>query len=68
MAEEFREYTDSFGTVKVKKDRLWGPQTQRSIENFDIDRKHSIMPIEIVYAFAILKKSAAKVNQKFGLS
>ena len=31
MAQEFREYTDSFGTIKVKKDRLWGPQTQRSI-------------------------------------
>lgn len=61
------EYTDSFGKVRVKKDRLWGPQTQRSLEHFDINRKTSLMPIEVVYGLAILKRAAAVVNKCFGL-
>jgi len=57
MREEF----DSLGKVLVPQDKLWGAQTQRSIENFKIGNEGS-MPIELVYAYAILKKSAAHAN------
>ena len=57
MREEF----DSLGKVMVASDKLWGAQTQRSIENFKIGLPAS-MPIEIIRAYAILKKSAAYAN------
>jgi fumarate hydratase class II len=57
MREEF----DSLGKVLVPNDKLWGAQTQRSISNFDIGDSASI-PIEIIHAYAILKKSAAYAN------
>ena len=46
-------------------DSLWGPQTQRSINNFKIGKEGS-MPIEIIYAYAILKKACAKSNYELG--
>ncbi len=53
------------GEVKVPSDKYWGAQTQRSINNFKIgDQK---MPIEIIEAFAILKKAAALVNFDLGI-
>jgi len=55
---EFRIEKDTLGEVKVLKNTLWGPQTQRSINNFKIGKPGS-MPIEIIHAFAILKKAAA---------
>jgi fumarate hydratase class II len=57
MREEF----DSLGKVLVPQDKLWGAQTQRSISNFNIGDAAS-MPIEIIRAYAILKKSAAYAN------
>ena len=54
MREEF----DSLGKVLVPEDKLWGAQTQRSIDNFKIGNAGSI-PIEIIEAYAILKKAAA---------
>ena len=51
------------GEVKVEKNKLWGPQTQRSIENFKIGEKSS-MPIEIIQSFAYVKKAAAFTNHK----
>ena len=48
------------GKVLVPADKLWGAQTQRSLENFKIGGHK--MPREIIYAFAILKKAAALVN------
>ncbi|CAI0406833.1 unnamed protein product [Linum tenue] len=47
--------------------RLWGAQTQRSLQNFDIGGERERMPEPIVRAFGILKKCAAKVNMEYGL-
>ena len=56
---------DSLGSIDVPKDALWGAQTQRSIINFAIgDEK---IPIEIIYAIAQIKASAARVNNHLGL-
>ena len=63
---DFRTEKDTIGEVKVKKDALWGPQTQRSINNFKSGKAGS-MPIEIIHAFAILKKAAAKANFDLGV-
>ena len=48
-------------------DKLWGAQTQRSKQNFDICRDTDLMPIPIIHAFGVLKKCAAKVNKNYGL-
>ncbi len=56
---------DTMGEVKVPSDKLWGAQTQRSKENFKIG--DSRMPIEIIHAFAILKKAAALANMECGV-
>jgi fumarate hydratase class II len=53
---------DTMGTVEVPAEKLWGAQTQRSIENFPIGPAAS-MPIEIIHAFGYLKKAAALANQ-----
>jgi fumarate hydratase class II len=63
---EFRIEKDTLGEVKVLKNALWGPQTQRSINNFKIGKPGS-MPIEIIHAFAILKKAAAYTNFELGV-
>ena len=63
---EFRTEKDTIGEVKVPKHVLWGPQTQRSINNFKIGKPGS-MPIEIIHAFAILKKAAAFSNFDLGV-
>lgn len=56
---------DTMGEVKVPADKYWGAQTQRSLQNFKIgDNK---IPIEIIHAFAILKKSAAQTNAELGV-
>lgn len=56
----YRIEHDTMGEVKVPADKYWGAQTQRSKENFTIGAQ--LMPIEIIYAFAILKKAAAMAN------
>lgn len=61
---EYRIEHDTLGEVKVPADKLWGAQTQRSKDNFRIGQEK--MPMEVVYAFAILKKSAALANNKLG--
>ena len=63
---KFRTESDTLGKVKIPIDSLWGPQTQRSINNFNIGAKGS-MPIEIIYAYAILKKACAKSNFELGV-
>lgn len=55
---------DSMGEIAVEEDKLWGAQTQRSLENFKIGTEK--MPGEIIKAFAILKKAAALVNAELG--
>lgn len=58
---------DTMGPVEVPADKYWGAQTQRSINNFKIGGEKNRMPIEIVRAFAILKKSAALANAELGV-
>ncbi len=55
------------GEVKVPADKYWGAQTQRSIENFKIAQDTNKMPIEIIRAFAYLKKAAAITNMEAGV-
>ena len=62
----FRIEKDTIGEVKVPADKYWGAQTERSRNNFKIGRAAS-MPIEIIHAFAYLKKSAAITNNKLGV-
>ncbi|CAN1751283.1 Fumarate hydratase 1, mitochondrial [Linum perenne] len=63
----FREERDTFGPIQVPSDKLWGAQTQRSLQNFDIGGERERMPEPIIRAFGILKKCAAKVNMEYGL-
>ncbi|MEO6758345.1 MAG: lyase family protein, partial [Saprospiraceae bacterium] len=63
----FRIEKDTMGQVQVPADVYWGAQTQRSIENFDIARSTNRMPIEIIRAFAYLKKAAALTNLEAGI-
>jgi len=55
-----REETDSLGEVDVAADKLWGAQTQRSLEHFSIGK--DLIPREMITAYAILKKAAANAN------
>jgi fumarate hydratase class II len=55
-----RKETDSLGEVEVPADKLWGAQTQRSLEHFSIGK--DLMPREMIAAYAILKKAAAHAN------
>jgi fumarate hydratase class II len=57
----FRIETDSLGQLQVPADRLWGAQTQRSLEHFSIG--DDLFPDEMIVAYAVLKKAAALVNQ-----
>jgi fumarate hydratase class II len=55
---------DNLGEVKIPAGKLWGAQTQRSLQNFKIGKDK--MPIEVIKAFAILKKAAALTNYELG--
>src|SRR5499425_499481 len=55
-----RKETDSLGEVDVPADKLWGAQTQRSLEHFSIGQ--DLIPREMIAAYAILKKAAANAN------
>ena len=57
---DVRTETDSLGKVDVPADKLWGAQTQRSLEHFSIGR--DLIPREMITAYAILKKGAAIAN------
>jgi fumarate hydratase, class II len=61
MSMEFRIEKDTLGEVKVPADKYWGAQTERSRNNFKIGEPAS-MPVEIIHAFAVLKKAAALTN------
>ena len=60
----FRRESDGLGEVDVPADRLWGAQTQRSLEHFSIGE--DLIPREMIPAYAILKKAAANVNKSSG--
>jgi fumarate hydratase class II len=57
---------DALGDVEVPSDRLWGAQTQRSIENFPIGRNRYIWGRDVIRGFGILKKACARANQALG--
>ncbi len=57
---DYRIEHDSFGEIRVPADRLWGAQTQRSLENFRISGER--MPTELIRALALVKRSCARVN------
>jgi len=59
-AQSIRTETDSLGVVEVPADKLWGAQTQRSLEHFSIGS--DLIPREMIRAYAILKKAAASAN------
>jgi fumarate hydratase class II len=61
---EVRRETDSLGVVEVPADKLWGAQTQRSLEHFSIGQ--DLIPREMITAYAILKKAAANANHAGG--
>ncbi|TDG10594.1 class II fumarate hydratase [Paraburkholderia guartelaensis] len=61
-AAGFREESDSLGVVNVPADKLWGAQTQRSLQHFSIG--DDLIPREMIITYAILKKAAANVNFK----
>ena len=61
---EMRKEVDSMGEIAVPADKLWGAQTQRSIEHFSIGK--DLMPREMIGAYAILKKACAIVNHAGG--
>src|SRR5690348_4538329 len=60
----YRTETDSLGEVQVPADKLWGAQTQRSLEHFSIGK--DLMPSEMIAAYATLKKAAANANHAGG--
>ena len=62
---DYRIEHDSMGEVKVPADKLWGAQTQRSFQNFEIgDEK---IPAEVITAFSYLKEAAALANFRLGV-
>ena len=62
--QDFRIERDSMGEMRVPASALWGAQTQRSHENFPIGTER--MPLEVVHAFALVKKAAAQANCRLG--
>lgn len=61
---EYRIERDTMGEMQVPADRLWGAQTQRSLQNFKIGSEK--MPMKLIYAFARLKRACATVNHALG--
>jgi fumarate hydratase, class II len=64
MTTKTRQESDSMGIVAVPDDRLWGAQTQRSLENFRIGGQR--MPTLLIHAYGLLKQAAALANMKLG--
>lgn len=59
----FREEKDTMGTLKVPAHRYWGAQTQRSIQNFEIDTAESKMPRPLISALGVVKRAAAVASR-----
>jgi fumarate hydratase class II len=64
MSDEFRTETDSLGEIKVPRDKLWGAQTQRSLEHFSVG--NDLLPREMIESYALIKRAAAEVNFRLG--
>jgi len=67
LSSGVRIESDSFGDLEVPNDKYYGAQTVRSTLNFKIGGPAEKMPLEVIHAFAILKKAAAEANKEFGL-
>ncbi|QIL79031.1 class II fumarate hydratase [Diaphorobacter sp. HDW4A] len=65
MTTAIRQEKDTFGLIDVPADKLWGAQTQRSIQNFKISGEKQ--PAEIIHALAQVKRASATVNHQLGL-
>ncbi|PAT42991.1 class II fumarate hydratase [Vandammella animalimorsus] len=65
MTQQTRTEKDTFGPIEVPADKLWGAQTQRSLQNFDISGEKQ--PREIIKALAQVKRASAAVNHALGL-
>lgn len=63
---DYRIEKDTMGEVRVPKHAWYGAQTQRSVDNFKIARETDRMPVEVIRAFAYLKKAAALTNWEAG--
>lgn len=63
--DQYREEHDAIGTVQVPASALWGAQTQRSLNNFNISVER--MPPALIHALALVKRAAASVNHDLGL-
>jgi fumarate hydratase class II len=63
--KETRIEHDTLGEIEVPADRLWGAQTQRSLQNFKISEER--MPLDLIYALALVKRAAVVVNAELGL-
>src|SRR5688500_20383169 len=55
---------DTFGPIEVAAERLWGAQTQRSLEHFRISGER--IPVEVIRALALVKRACATVNESLG--
>ena len=62
--KSFRVEVDSMGQVNVPSDRYWGAQTQRALHHFPTGK--DVMPYEVIYGLAVIKKCAAIVNASYG--
>ncbi|NUP99138.1 MAG: class II fumarate hydratase [Armatimonadetes bacterium] len=65
VPDPYRTERDSMGELRVPAGALWGAQTQRSLQNFDISGERQ--PVEIIRALARIKRASARVNQRLGL-
>jgi fumarate hydratase class II len=65
MSQAYRTEKDTMGELQVPADKYWGAQTQRSLQNFKIGGQR--MPLEVIRAFAVLKKAAALTNAELGV-
>ena len=65
MNSNTRIERDTFGPIEVPADRLWGAQTQRSLQNFAISGERQ--PQELIRALAQVKRASARVNHALGL-
>ncbi|ASL45037.1 Fumarate hydratase class II [Burkholderia sp. AD24] len=65
MTEDVRMERDTFGEIAVPNARLWGAQTQRSLQNFRISTEKQ--SLELINALAVIKRAAAEVNQGLGV-
>ncbi|HEY1798844.1 MAG TPA: class II fumarate hydratase [Stellaceae bacterium] len=66
MSGTTRREHDSLGEIEVPADRLWGAQTQRSLENFPIGRPRFVWGRGVLRAFGLVKKAAAEANAELG--